>query len=181
MKPVILTRSGIEFNLLEPTPEMIKIEDIAHALSHLCRFTGHTHCFYSVAMHSYQASYLVPPECMLEALLHDAAEAYVGDVSSPLKSLLSDYRYIEKRIDAVIRERFGLPKEMSACVKQADLRRLAAEKRHLMPLNSEPWEILEGVEADPIGCMTFIEIPTARELFLTRFHSLATCTASSAI
>ena len=65
------------------------IEDIAHALAHLCRFTGHTDQFYSVAQHCWQASHLIEPTQALGALLHDAGEAYTGDVSSPLKRWVS--------------------------------------------------------------------------------------------
>ncbi len=171
MKPTIITHHGLEFDLLNPDPDLIEIEDIAHALSHLCRFTGHTNVFYSVASHSYQASFLVPPEHAMEALLHDAAEAYVGDVSSPLKSLLPEYRMIEFRIDQAVRQRFDLPAKMTPCVKNADLRRLATEKEQLIPM-CEPWDILQGIEPDPMYCMTSVEPRMAYIMFMTRFDEL---------
>lgn len=145
MAPIILTHSGINFNLLNPDLDLIDIEDIAHALAHLCRFTGHSKHFYSVAHHSILVSSLVPAEHRLEALLHDAAEAYIGDVSSPLKAQLPGYREIEHRIEAAIRQRFGLPAELSPYVKAADLQMLAAEKAQVMPPCTEPWGLLESV------------------------------------
>ncbi len=145
MNSTILTHSGIEFDLCKPDPDLIEIEDIAHALSNLCRFTGHTKHFYSVAQHSYLCATLVPQEHQLEALLHDAAEAYIGDVSSPLKALLPGYQMIEFNLEQAIRKRFELPPKKSAWVKEADLMMLAAEKAQLMPKFEEQWDILNGV------------------------------------
>lgn len=145
MKSTILTHSGIEFDVCNPDPDLIEIEDIAHALSHICRFTGHTKHFYSVAQHSYLCATLVPPEHALEALLHDAAEAYIGDVSSPLKAQLPGYQVIEANLEQAIRQRFGLPTQKTPWVKEADLQMLAAEKAQLMPQFDEPWDILTGV------------------------------------
>lgn len=173
MSPVILTHSGLHFNLLDPQPESIQITDIAHALSHICRFTGHTKEFYSVAEHSYLTSYLVEPTHALEALLHDAAEAYIGDVSSPLKSLLPDYKAIEERVEQAIRTRFALPEHQHPCVKDADLSMLATEKRDLMPTDSNEWELLEGVTPTAVPLLPTMTSSTAARLFLNRFWQLA--------
>ena len=145
MKSTILTHSGLEFDVCNPDPDLIEIEDIAHALSHICRFTGHSKHFYSVAQHSCLCATLVPPEHALEALLHDAAEAYIGDVSSPLKAQLPGYQAIEAKLEQAIRQRFGLPAQKTPWVKEADLQMLAAEKAQLMPQHEEPWDILDGV------------------------------------
>lgn len=102
----INTLSGKHLDFTNISPDSICIEDIAAALSNICRFTGHLEEFYSVAQHSVRVSYLVPPEFALEALMHDAAEAYCNDISSPLKALLPEYRVIEDRIEAVIRSKF---------------------------------------------------------------------------
>jgi uncharacterized protein len=173
MTPTILTHSGLTFNLLEPDPDLIEIEDIAHALSHICRFTGHTRVFYSVAEHSVRASQCVPPEFAMEALLHDAAEAYIGDVSSPLKAQLHEYRNIEFKLEQAIRQRFGLPPKQSPCIKQADLTMLATEKRDLMPAHLDDWALLHGITplAEPITAPLPSHI--ARWYFLDHFQTLS--------
>jgi hypothetical protein len=88
--PYIVTYTGRRFHFLDPKIDEISIEDIAHALSNVCRFTGHTKRFYSVAEHSCLVSALC--DNRLEGLLHDASEAYMSDLSSPLKMLVPDYK-----------------------------------------------------------------------------------------
>jgi hypothetical protein len=177
MEPTILLQSGNYFNLLEPRAEDIDIHDIAAALSKLCRFTGHVKTFYSVAQHSYLVAKIVPPEHALQALLHDASEAYIGDVSSPLKHQLPEYRAIEARIEAAIFKRFGLPPVPHPCIKRADLVLLATERRDMMPAHADEWGILDGIEpitypikphgpamAELIFMQTYVDLvnPTAR-------------------
>ncbi len=108
----ITTFSGRRFDYINPDIYSIRISDIAHALSNECRYAGHCPQFYSVAQHSILTSMIVPPALALEALLHDAAEAYCKDIPSPLKRLLPDYQIIEGRVDALIRSNFGLPEKM---------------------------------------------------------------------
>jgi len=131
--PTILTAGGRYFPFDDPESFDFDIDDIAHGLSHICRFTGHTRKFYSVAQHSVHVSELVPPALRLEALLHDASEAYLGDVSSPLKSMLPTYKDIEHRTEHAIARVFGLVFPLPPEIKQADLRMLVTEKRDLMP------------------------------------------------
>lgn len=167
----INTLSGKHFSFTDTNPDTITIEDIAGALSNLCRFTGHVQDFYSVAQHSVYVSRLVPPEMALEALLHDAAEAYCGDVSSPLKAFLPDYQVIEHRVDQFIRDKFELPAAMSAQVKRADLIMLATERRDFDMVDGTPWPVLEGIE-----CADFMIYPLtprqARVQFLQRYNEL---------
>lgn len=144
--PVIQTFSGIYFNLLNPCPEDVRIDDIAHALANLCRFGGHTRRFYSVAQHSLLVAELVPPGLAFQALLHDAAEAYCGDMVSPLKMCVPGYVTIQKRIEAAIAERFNIPAELPDEIKRADLVALATERRDLMPWCERPWQCLDGIE-----------------------------------
>lgn len=170
MSPTILTHSGLSFNLLEPNPDLIEIEDIAHALSMLCRFTGHTNRFYSVAEHSVRASREVHADFALEALLHDATEAYLGDVSSPLKAQLHEYRNIEFNLDCCIRQHFGLPMRQTIQVKQADLAMLATERAHLMPTTNEHWPLLDGVT--PAAPIYDTWMPyQAFSTFMNHFHA----------
>lgn len=141
----ILTNSGKHFDFADPQPDQIDILDIAQGLANECRYAGQCRVFYSVAQHSYLASQIVNPHLALEALLHDAAEAYCKDIPRPLKYMLPDYQEIEARVEAAIRERFKLPATMSPDVKRADLILLATERRDLMPADDTPWPILEGI------------------------------------
>lgn len=143
----IQTYTGKKFDLLDPQPDMICIEDIAHALSNLCRFTGHCRDFYSVAQHSvFVANTVVTNQYRLWALLHDATEAYVADMSSPLKRLIPDYQEIEARVWRAIAERFGLPLGPAAEIKHFDMIMLLTERRDLMGPPVEPWyEELEAL------------------------------------
>ncbi|MDB6445182.1 phosphohydrolase [Pseudomonas sp. 21TX0197] len=145
----ILTHTGKRFDLFEPDVAMIDPRDIAHALAHLCRFNGHTREFYSVAQHSCLVADLVPAEHKLAALLHDATEAYLGDMTRPLKEWMPYYRGFEDVIWGRVCERFGLEVDLPSIVRQADLIALATERRDLMPPDPAPWDCLVGVEPAP--------------------------------
>src|SRR3990167_3312305 len=110
----ILTYSGTKFWPLNPRVRDVVVRDIAHALAHKCRFTGHVKRFYSVAEHSVILANLPelaeqPCEVRLQALLHDAAEAYLPDVARPIKDALVGFREIEEGVLRVVFERFQLP------------------------------------------------------------------------
>lgn len=129
---VFNTVSGKKIDLLQPTPDMIDINDIAHALSRICRFGGHAKEFYSVAQHSLLVAAMAPDELKLEALLHDAAEAYVGDVIKPLKVLLGDvYDQIERGFMNAITAKFGLNKAILQGLKEYDRKALEVEQELL--------------------------------------------------
>lgn len=146
IRPDILTVTGSYFSFVDTEHNTIDIRDIAHSLAHICRFGGHTIVFYSVAQHSVLASQMVPPKDALAALLHDATEAYLGDVTTPLKQLLPDYQAIEARVQASIFKWFGLPEVLPASVKRADLVLLATERRDLMPPHEDVWGLGSGVD-----------------------------------
>lgn len=167
----IYTNSGKHFNLINPYPGQICIDDIACGLSNICRFTGQLNEFYSVAQHSVLASHIVLPEFAFEALMHDAQEAYLGDVSSPLKGLLPDYRRIERVVEIMIRTNYGLPVVMSSVVKHADLILLATERRDFDMDDGTPWPIIEGIE--PLASVIIPLTPRqAMVQFLNRFYEL---------
>lgn len=149
METYIRTFTGQRVVFGNARPVDIRLVDIMRGLSHLCRFGGQIRCFYSVAQHSVHVSERVPAEFAVHGLLHDAAEAYVGDVVGPLKVRLSDYREIEDNVTEAIFSRFGITwtKEAKEAVKEADLRMLATEMRDLrldghvdVPGGYEPYE-----------------------------------------
>lgn len=147
--PYVSTFSGNRFYPLEPRIDRVAIEDIAHGLAYQCRFNGQTCEFYSVAQHSLVVAGLVPPALRLAALLHDAAEAYLGDMVKPLKVLLPEFAAIEDKVTLIIAETFGIDFSEYGPIKAADLIALATEKRDLMPHSVERWSYLDDVRALP--------------------------------
>lgn len=139
------TYSGRIFWPLDPHPEEVHIVDIAHALAYSCRFGGHARFFYSVAQHSVLVSEICDEEDALWGLLHDAAEAYVGDMIRPLKRtvVMSSYRTIEKNVQEAICEKFGLRYEMPASVHRADNMLLATEARDVMGGETRTWNLTQ--------------------------------------
>ncbi len=174
--PSILLASGCYFDLLEPEKSAFTIEDIAHGLSNTCRFAGQSREFYSVAQHSVYVSCVVPSEHALAGLLHDASEAFIHDLTKPLKNLLPEYRVIEARIEAVIAERFGFLCPLPDAVKSADLRMLATEQIQLMN-NRDLWTSTRGVEPYEIDLSSW-KPGKACQRFLNRFAELATSQGS---
>jgi 5'-deoxynucleotidase YfbR-like HD superfamily hydrolase len=143
-----VTHSGKYFDFLEPTAEQIDVEDIAWGLAHICRFGGQTaRHFYSVAQHCVLVAWLVEqaghPELMFAALMHDAAEAYVGDMVGPLKQLCPDFKAVEKRVEEAIAAKFGLTLPWGPIIKHADLRALRTEQRDLTAAPGDSWSGLD--------------------------------------
>lgn len=123
----IKTFTGKYINVFDPRPEDICIEDIAHGLSLECRFGKQLPEFYSVAQHSVLVSNLVWGRHKLAALLHDASEAYLGDVPSPIKKRLRDYKRVEKILMKAIAEKFGFEYPFHKSIKEADRHMLIVE------------------------------------------------------
>ena len=170
--PWIQTFSGWRFFVLNPEPQDVFLMDLAHALSLICRFTGHTRRFYSVAQHSVLASFHVPPVYALEALLHDASEAYLCDVSRPVKPYLHNYREIESNLMRVIAERFKFFLPIHAEVDAVDVRLLMTERRDLLLGSTHRWdEVLEKVQPFPWEIVPWSP-EYAEERFLQQAHEL---------
>jgi hypothetical protein len=176
--PFIQTLSGRRVNPLDAAPEDIDPVDIANSLANLCRFGGHSRGFYSVAQHSVIVCDLLEergatPDELMAALLHDAAEAYLGDLPHPIKhrsALGAAFRTAEKQLEAVIIERFALP-EASARIKPLDRALLATERRIFSTISWE-WPELDGVEPLPLVIEPWLP-DRAREEFTRRYDHLA--------
>lgn len=146
MTPSILLASGAYFDFERLNVEDVTIEDVAHALAHICRFTGHCRrpawwpfSHYSVAQHSVLVSEIVPPELAYQGLGHDIGEALYGDMAAPVKQLLPDFKALERRVEVPLFERFGLPFPLDPRVKHADLVALSTEKVSMMHRNAGAW------------------------------------------
>lgn len=156
MKPFIETYMGETFSPLKPDPDQINIEDIAHSLARQCRFTGHSVFFYSVAEHSVRVAELLEKQgwermTCLWGLLHDASEAYLVDLPTPLKrspSIGLPYQRAERHLMWAVCERFGLPISQPAVVGEADAILLATEVRDLMHGHRDYWR---KIQAEPMA------------------------------
>lgn len=177
----IETHTGKRVTPLHLTTENVDIRDIAHALSLVCRFNGHCIHHYSVAQHSIHVcnllldySYNDDAEEMrltrLIGLLHDAGEAYMTDVTRPVKQAIKDIKEIEQRILGVIVQKFVPAGGQWDYVHQADVMMLKTEAYHLMPSRGRGWFFPHNMPmADPPPLMWPTEV---EELFLERFHEL---------
>lgn len=169
--PTIALHSGAYFDFEDPESSEFTIDDIAHALSLICRFTGQCIQFYSVAEHSIHASHIVPPGYEMEALLHDAPEAFIGDISKPLKMLLPDYKVIEDRAEVAVLGRFGITPPLSQQTKLADLKMLRVEQVQAMG-NTDRWPLVAELQATGVT-LEFWQPEEAKRRFLARFEELS--------
>jgi len=175
----IQTYSGTKFYPLDPRPEDVSIVDIAHALSNVCRYSGHCAHFYSVAQHSVLVSANVPPEDALAGLLHDASEAYIADVCRPLKRerAFAEYRHIEFRLQATIFKAFGIERmTLPESVTLVDNLMLATEARDLMSPSQRSSELIGEWKnlGAPIPRLRIRPWPSAvaKEVFLERYAAI---------
>lgn len=165
MSDLITLCDGTFIDLINPTPEMISIETIAHGLSRVSRFGAQSPIDYSVAEHSLGVVYMAMHDevydmhALLALLLHDASEAYLGDIVSPLKRHLSEYLEIESRMNSVIEKKFGVDFEKyHAIIKKYDRKILKIEKQSL-------W-------GKKISSNLFLSKESTKEIFLSAFHTL---------
>jgi hypothetical protein len=175
--PYFRTYTGKLVHIRDPHPDEVDIEDIAHALSQTCRFFGHTDGFYSVAQHSVLVSQRVPPADALWGLLHDGAEAYLGDLARPLKRApeMEWYRSLEDRFLVCFAERFGLPPGIPESVVRADSMLLATEFRDVTTVHDDhPWIVNECGVAPINSGFYILPCPpaVAEDRFLRRYWEL---------
>jgi hypothetical protein len=137
----IQTFDGVKFEPFMPRAEDVNIKDIAHSLAMICRFNGHCQRFYSVAEHCIHISNLVSNEARLFGLMHDAAEAYIGDIARPLKPHMGDIKAIEADIMNAVLIRFNImpSADIIAEVKEADTRMLKTEQLQIMSPTPDSW------------------------------------------
>ena len=173
----IQTRNRIRFHILDPQPEDFNIDDIAHALSNQCRFTGHTTEFYSVGDHSIrvcnyiQAKYPGDHRAAYAGLMHDASEAYLSDLARPIKHLpeFQFYRDLEDKIMQRIADRFEFDWPMTEIVREADNVLLGTEARDLIYKPIDDWHLRYPMLDHKIHPMT----PAVADLsFRVLFHEL---------
>jgi GNAT superfamily N-acetyltransferase len=189
-KPWIMTYTGKSVNPLDVDPKEICIQDIAHALACCNRFAGHVAKPVSVAQHSVVVSKLAAPgqlstaeRCMLalQGLLHDASEAYLGDVTKWLKASMPVYLEAEKRLQAVIFKKFGCDLDLHPHVERGDRVMVMYEavkgfgKAWPNHLNDRPgYEPITEEELSVIGRWAPLPWRTAEDVFLVRYRA---CTA----
>lgn len=169
------TFTGRKFWPLDPRADEITIEDVAHGLAMTCRYGGHSRRFYSVAEHCVLVSFHVPAQFALHGLLHDSAEAYIGDMIRPLKHQpqMQEFRNAEAAIELAVAEAFALDWTVAACtaVKEIDDRILVDEIGALMADPPAYWERHAAVE--PVGAQIVGWGPGVAEVaFLERYREL---------
>lgn len=176
----ICTLEGFEFDFLNPDPEIITLENIAEGLSKAARYGGQTPgVFYSVAEHSVLCSYRVPEHCALQALMHDAAEAYTGDFANPLKRMIHAQtdilKVIDDRITRAIFEKFQIEPDsdtdaLCSEVHDADTFVFIQERNQLMP--EAPWWSNYGGGDPDYTTIRCNEWRMAKGVFIRRFNEL---------
>ena len=166
----IQTASGLAFYPLRPRRDDLRLFDIAHGLSNLCRYGGQCRTFYSVAEHSVLLSYAVPPSLARWGLMHDASEAYLIDIPKPLKPFLPQYRDAERRLMEIIAARYELDWPEPETLREYDTRILHNEQAALHPHPPQPWNI----PGRPLSGITITEWQPlqARMRFLIRCEEL---------
>lgn len=165
----IQTFTGKQFWPMEPNPDSISIIDIATSLSRINRFTGHTTFPYSVSQHSIYVSHILHKEDQKWGLLHDAHEAYVNDMVSPVKKYFPLYQEIETKLMQAVAERFNLQWPVPKCIVEADYIILATEKRDIMGPEPASWGPLPKPAPFTIEKWS---VDKAYKMFLKRFEEL---------
>jgi uncharacterized protein len=166
--------SGAQFNYNRPEESDVTLDDLASALSNICRFSGHLPCFYSVAQHLVNTSRIVPAEHAFDALMHDTAEAFTNDLPTPLKWALPIFKELEVKIETAMSQKFGFNYPYPAAVKEADTNMLILEKLHVKKDDSV-WPHYENIVVDHLVDMVDLkpwQPCRAKREFLERYEEL---------
>jgi 5'-deoxynucleotidase YfbR-like HD superfamily hydrolase len=173
---IVSTRSGKQLDLLQPDPAAIDLHDIAGSLSKQCRYNGHTQQFYSVAQHSVLLAEAVPSRYAALALLHDAPEAYVGDLVQPLKAEIADYQALEQAVWQAICAKFlwlDYDEKGMQVVREYDRRICLNEAEAQLPrVDTSAWGISTPLDLHPLQFRGW-DPAEAEAVFLGRARELA--------
>ncbi len=166
----IETFQGHQFYFRNPTPESIDLLDICHSLAMQCRYCGHTKKFYSVAEHSVMmARWMLEEgysiEVALQALFHDAAEAYISDIPRPVKVTLPSFKELENLLDEAIFAKFNIRYPFDPIIKEADSRILVDERAQMMRQTDNPWAT-DNLKAMEIDLQGWLPEQARREFYL---------------
>jgi uncharacterized protein len=171
----IKVHAGHYVDLVSPAPETIEIYSISAALSKICRFGGHCPQFYTVAEHCVHATRLaetqgVKGKALLAILLHDAAEAYIGDMVKPLKMTIPQYAYAEQRMERAIEKAFDIQFDhFSEIIKLYDRAMLKVEKTTMWPEDKEEWAGFSQIPTADVD-LQYWDPETARQMYLYMFY-----------
>jgi len=169
--------SGATFNYNKPEESDVTLQDLAYALSNVCRFSGHLPRFYSVAQHLVNTSYIVSPENAYSALMHDTAEAFTNDLPTPLKWAFPIFKELEVKIESAMAKRFGFEYPYPPEVKEADTIMLMLEKYHVKQCDQH-WPMYDKYTREYVAPyldkvdLTSWRPSIARNKFLARFEEL---------
>ena len=166
--------SGATLHYDHPEDSDVTIDDLASALSNVCRFSGHLPVFYSVAQHLVNTSKIVPPEFAFDALMHDTAEAFTNDIPTPLKWTFPQFKEIESKIEAGMSKKFGFVYPYAPEVKLADTQMLLIEKKYIKQ-DDKYWPDYQGYEYEHLVDLVHLEPwqpRRAKREFLERYEEL---------
>jgi hypothetical protein len=168
----IKTASGLKFHIFHPSIKEVSLYDVAHSLSLLCRFNGHTPFLYTVGAHSIIGSYVCEPIFAKDFLMHDSTESFIGDMATPLKREMSEFKKVENNIYKTIAEKFKVSNPLPKEIKEMDKLMFMMEWVYLMS-GKKP----NGIEL-PMSKKRFMSIATLppekiERLFIKRFRELS--------
>jgi len=166
--------SGGQFNYNKPEESDVTLDDLASALSNICRFSGHLPTFYSVAQHLVNTSRIVPVEFAFTALMHDTSEAFTNDIPTPLKWALPIFKDLEVKIESAMSKKFDFQYPYPVEVKQADTEMLILEKTYVKKDDSY-WPHYDGIEVGHLKDLVDLKgwkPGRAKKEFLRRYREL---------